>query len=52
MALIVYTVVSQIIAIKTGMELSTLTTCFFSAFGGEVLACAIIKVFKLKKGDQ
>lgn len=51
-ALIAYTIVSQLIAIKTGTELSTLTTCFFGAFGGEVLACAVIKVFKLKKGDQ
>lgn len=51
-ALIIYTIISQIIAVKTGTELSTLTTCFFSAFGGEVLACALIKIFKLKRGDQ
>ena len=50
--LITYTIVSQLIAIKTGMELSTLTTCVFSAFGGEILTCALIKIFKLKKGDQ
>jgi len=51
-ALIVYTVISQAIALKTGgAELSTLTTCFFGAFGGEVLMCALIKIFKLK-GDQ
>ena len=50
-ALITYTIISQLIAIRTGgSELSTLTTCFFGAFGGEVLMCALIKIFKLK-GD-
>ena len=47
--LIIYTIVSQVIAYRTGMELSTLTTCFFGAFGGEVLMCALIKIFKLKE---
>ena len=28
--------------------LETLTTCFFSVFGGEILMCALIKIFKLK----
>lgn len=52
-ALIVYTIISQVIAIRTGgAELSTLTTCFFGAFGGEVLMCALIKVFKLKGGNN
>ena len=51
-ALIAYTIVSQIVAIKTGIELSTLTTCFFAAFGGEVLSCALIKIFKLKGGQD
>lgn len=49
--LIVYTIAASIIFIFTGQEMSTLTTCFFSTFGGEVLACAIIKIFKLK-GDR
>lgn len=49
--LIAYTITSQVIAVITGgAELSTLTGCFFAAFGGEVLACALIKIFKLK-GD-
>lgn len=50
-ALIGYTIVSQIIGYVKGLELSTLTTCFFSAFGGEVLLCALLKMLKLK-GDQ
>lgn len=50
--LIAYTVISQVIAFKTGAELSTLTTCFFGAFGGEVLMCALIKIFKLKGSGE
>lgn len=47
-SLVLYTIVSQLIFIKTSIEMQTLTTCFFAAFGGEVLACALIKIFKLK----
>lgn len=47
--LICYTAISQIIAVlQPGTDLSTLTTCFFSAFGGEVLVCAVMKMLKLK----
>ena len=49
--LIIYTIISQVIFIKTGQEYDTLTTCFFAAFGGEILACALMKIFKLKKED-
>lgn len=27
----------------------TLTVCFFGSFGGEILSCALIKIFKLKR---
>ena len=47
-ALIIYTIVSQIMLIKCGMQLDTLTTCFFGFFGGEIVTCALIKIFKLK----
>lgn len=47
-SLVLYTIISQLIFIKTFIEMQTLTTCFFAAFGGEVLACALIKIFKLK----
>lgn len=30
----------------------TLTTCLYACFGGEVLSCALIKVFKLKEEDK
>lgn len=46
--LIIYTAAQTIVTIKTGVESSTLTTCFFSVFGGEVLLCALIKQLKLK----
>ena len=46
--LIIYTIVSQGMIIKTGHALDTLTTCFFGFFGGETVTCAIIKIFKLR----
>ena len=47
-SLIVYTIVSQILAMKYGVILDTLTTCFFSFFGGEIVTCGLIKIFKLR----
>ena len=47
-SLIIYTIVSQIIATKYGMMLDTLTTCFFGFFGGEIVTCGLIKIFKLR----
>lgn len=47
---IIYTVIAIVFQGITGETLSdTLTTCFFAVYGGEVLSCALIKVFKLKK---
>ena len=51
-SLIAYTIVSQIIAIYSGIILDTLTTCFFSFFGGEIVTCGLIKIFKLKDKDK
>lgn len=47
--LLIYTVVSLILSVVYGVQNDTLTTCVFSAFGGETLTCGIIKVFKLHK---
>ncbi len=33
------------------MEPSTLTTCVFGFFGGEVVTCALIKIFNIRSGD-
>lgn len=47
-SLIIYTVISQLIAIRSGVMLDTLTTCFFGFFGGEIVTCGLIKIFKLR----
>lgn len=47
--LILYTIAELIISTNTGVTHDTLTTCFYSCFGGEILACALIKIFKLKE---
>lgn len=47
-AIVIYTIAQTAVTIKTGVESATLTTCFFSVFGGEVLMCALIKRLKLK----
>lgn len=50
--LIVYTVAELVLSTVTGVSHDTLTTCIFSCFGGEILSCAIIKVFKLKEEEK
>ena len=51
-AILIYTIAQTVVTIKTGVESSTLTTCFFSVFGGEVLMCALIKRLKLKNESK
>lgn len=46
--LIIYTIVEQFLSAKFGYERSTLTTCFYAAFGGEILSCVVIKVFNIR----
>ena len=48
LALIVYTIISQYLAVNYEKVLDTLTTCFFGFFGGEVVTCGLIKIFKLR----
>ena len=51
--LITFTIVVTIYQFKSDIEFSsTLITCFFASFGGELLLCAMIKRLKLKKGDD
>lgn len=47
-SLIVYTIVSQYLAMYYDKILDTLTTCFFGFFGGEIVMCGLIKIFKLR----
>ena len=46
--LLIYTIISLILSIFN-IQNDTLTTCIFSTFGGEILSCALIKIFKLHK---
>lgn len=50
--LLVYTVAEFITGSVTGVTHDTLTTCFYACFGGEILSCALIKIFKLKEDDK
>lgn len=50
--IIAYTVVEMIVATNSGVSHDTLTTCFYSVFGGEILCCALIKIFKLRQTDD
>ena len=49
--LLVFTIVEMAMSHYTGTH-DTLTTCVFACFGGEILSCALIKVFKLKEGGE
>lgn len=51
--IIIFTITAVVVQVTTGMELSsTLITCFYGLFGGELLALARIKILKLKKGED
>lgn len=51
--IIIYSIVELIISTISGVSHDTLTTCFYSVFGGEIVSCALIKIFKLKEeGDD
>lgn len=47
--LLTYTVVEFFVATRTGIPHDTLTTCVYAAFGGEILSCCLIKIFKLRE---
>ena len=49
--LLVYTISEFVLSTITGTSHDTLTTCFFAAFGGELLMCAMIKRLKLRRND-
>ena len=50
--LIVYTVAELVLATSSGTTHDSLTTCVFACFGGEILSCALIKIFKLKEENN
>ena len=49
--LLIFTATEFITSSVTGNSHDTLTTVFFACFGGEILSCALIKIFKLR-GDN
>lgn len=50
--LLVYTIAELILSNLNGTVNDTLTTCFFGVFGGEILTCALIKIYKLKENKD
>lgn len=50
--ILLYTIVSMILDVIWQIQYDTLTTCWFSVWGGEVLTCGLIKIFKLKGEDE
>lgn len=51
-SVIIFTIVMIILFWKFQSIPDVLVTCFFAVFGGEVLSCALIKMFKIKsEGD-
>ena len=47
--LLLFTIAEFIVSTITGIEHNTLCNVFFLTFGGEILSCALIKIFKLKE---
>lgn len=47
-----YTVAEIVLSNINGTINDTLTTCFFGVFGGEILTCALIKIYKLKESKD
>ena len=50
--LTIYTVAEMIVSTRSGVSHDQLTTMVFSVLGGEVLSCALIKIFKLKEENN
>lgn len=50
--IITFTIAMIILFALFGTVPDTLITCFFATFGGEVLSCALIKIFKIRKEES
>lgn len=50
--LLIYSMSEFTFAITANTAHDTLTTCFFACFGGEILSCALIKIFKLREENR
>lgn len=45
---VLYSLAEFIVSSKTGVSHDTLTTCVYAFFGGEIVSCALIKIFNIK----
>lgn len=50
--LLIYSLAEFIEVSISGNSHDTLTTCIYACFGGEILSCALIKIFKLKNPNE
>lgn len=50
--LLVYSVAEFVEVTVNGNSHDTLTTCLYACFGGEILSCALIKIFKLREENR
>lgn len=50
--LVIFCIAEMIVSSITGQTHDTLTTVFYACFGGEILSCALIKIFKLKEENK
>ena len=50
--IIIYSIAEFTFTLIAESSHDTLTTCFYACFGGEILSCALIKIFKLKEEQQ
>lgn len=50
--LMLYYVIEFILSSTTGVSHDTITVSITATFGGEILSCALIKVFKLRRRDE
>ena len=46
---ILYTIAEFITSTITGISHDTLTSCVYAFFGGEIVTCGLIKIFKLRR---
>ena len=49
--ILLFTIAEFVVSSCNGTTHDTLTTCFYGVFGGEILCCALIKIFKLRSGS-
>ena len=49
---LVYTVAEFIVSTVTGISHDALSTCVYGFFAGEIVSCAVLKKYKLKRGDE